>query len=89
MGADGTVSGWLTDDGSTLIEILGGDSRHWIDWQTAEFEPGDVVILHPDLLHMTAANCSTKFRISCDTRWQLPSQQSKPSMVGWKVLSAT
>ncbi len=30
----------------------------------------DVVILHPEVMHMSAANVSGSIRLSCDTRWQ-------------------
>jgi len=33
-------------------------------------QAGDVVILHPELMHMSAANVSSSIRLSCDTRWQ-------------------
>ena len=33
-------------------------------------QAGDVVILHPEVMHMSAANVSSSIRLSCDTRWQ-------------------
>lgn len=64
VGTDGTKSGWLTDDGSELAEIVKrtGSNIHGIDWRTANFLPGDVLVLSQDLLHMTASNESESLR---------------------------
>jgi ectoine hydroxylase-related dioxygenase (phytanoyl-CoA dioxygenase family) len=39
-------------------------------WATSHFRMGDVVLLNMYLLHGSLTNCTNKFRISCDTRYQ-------------------
>lgn len=67
VGADGTHSGWATDDASQLPGLLrkmngrgnanrNGSSSCDVDWRTADFEPGDVVALGVDACHMSASN---------------------------------
>ena len=67
VGADGTHSGWATDDASALPGLLrkmngrgnanrNGSSSCDVDWRTADFEPGDVVALGVDACHMSASN---------------------------------
>jgi len=71
LGADGTSSGWLTDDASLYILPQGQQ------WHGTSMSPGDVAIFGPKLLHMTLPNSSPRFRISCDTRWQQGNPSSK------------
>lgn len=85
VGLDGTRSGWLTDDGSALNDILGA-KRGWIDWRTGEIDAGDVVVLHQDVLHMTACNQSGRLRLSCDTRWQPAADAAHPKLGSWTEL---
>lgn len=82
VGQDGTESGWLTRNGADLDTELEGQSQ-WIDWRTTSFKEGDVLVLHQDLLHMTACNKSELYRISCDTRWQPSSQALDPRLGTW------
>lgn len=70
---DGTTSGWIVQDAAEIKA----------DWQTSQFEMGDVVILLMDVLHMTCPNDTLETRISCDTRWQ-PLEDSYPP---WQVKS--
>ena len=88
VGVDGTRSGWLSDSGAELPGILraAGSNACGIDWRTAQFRPGDVLVLHQDLLHMTASNESDSFRVSCDTRWQPADQPANPSLGEWKEI---
>ena len=46
-------------------------------------QAGDIVILHPELMHMSAANVSSSIRLSCDTRWQPASVPRDPRFKYW------
>lgn len=81
MGQDGTVSGWLTDNGQHLSRMV---SAQAISWHTADFQPGDVVVLHLGIFHMSAANVSNTLRISCDTRWQPAQDERDPRLHEWR-----
>ena len=54
VGADGTQSGWLSDDGAAVASMM---NPHAVDWRTTDFEPGDIVVLgnmpcpHDTMLH--------------------------------------
>ena len=89
MGKDGTRSGWLTDDGSQLPDILRENRGNpcGVDWRTAKFQAGDVLVLDQDLLHMTASNQSSSFRICCDTRWQPADHSANPALGTWRVVA--
>ncbi|MBB4614247.1 phytanoyl-CoA dioxygenase family protein [Novosphingobium taihuense] len=39
-------------------------------WATIDFEPGDLLVVHPDAPHVGTANTSDRLRISFDTRVQ-------------------
>jgi hypothetical protein len=43
-----------------------GDAR----WQTANYRPGDVLVLHCYSTHASAPNTGNRFRLSIDFRWQ-------------------
>lgn len=43
-------------------------------WASTTFEPGDVVILNMFIMHASLTNMTNKYRISCDTRYQLASE---------------
>lgn len=83
VGGDGTSSGWLSDDGSKLSELL---AKHSIDWRTADMRAGDVVILDPLVLHMSATNISGQIRLSCDTRWQPADDPRDPRLKSWRAV---
>lgn len=59
--------GYFTDDPAELVDRFGGR------WASTTFEPGDVVILDMFTMHASLTNNSDKYRISCDTRYQLAS----------------
>ena len=55
--------------------VFSADPRELVDdfgfrLGTAHFEPGDVVIFGMHTMHSTAPNCSDRYRISIDTRYQ-------------------
>jgi hypothetical protein len=66
VGSDGTSSGWLTTDPNDVTALVGNDK---IKWVSADFLPGDIVILDIDTFHMTATNVKDEWRLSCDTRF--------------------
>ena len=42
VGADGTQSGWYSDNGADLAHLV---SPHAVDWRTTDFKAGDIVVL--------------------------------------------
>ncbi|GMR23860.1 MAG: phytanoyl-CoA dioxygenase family protein [Acidobacteriota bacterium] len=60
--------GYFSKDPAELVDKFGGR------WATTTFEPGDVVILSMFMMHASLTNNSKKYRISCDTRYQLASE---------------
>jgi hypothetical protein len=87
VGRDGASSGWLTNDGSTLSELVSG-SKYSVDWRTADMQAGDVVIIDSHVLHMSATNVSGQIRLSCDTRWQPAGDFRDPRLKVWHSASA-
>jgi hypothetical protein len=69
VGEDGTTSGWLAPNLDNLHSLLGLPEETEVEWVTTDFNPGDVCILHPFLMHMTGENLSNEWRVSCDVRW--------------------
>ena len=59
-------------------------SAQAITWHTADFQPGDVVVLQLGSFHMSAANVSNTLRISCDTRWQPAQDARDPRLHEWR-----
>ena len=87
VGRDGTASGWLTDNGERLSSFLPASTAPGsIDWRAGDFKEGDLVVLHQNVLHMTACNASDCFRISCDTRWQPSADPSNPKLGSWRAV---
>ena len=62
------------------------EDRTEVEWLTTDFEPGDVVFLGLDTLHMTAANATDELRISCDTRWRHAGGEPDPRTGPRRVL---
>lgn len=58
------VTGSFSYDPIELIDRYGGQ------WQTSEFQMGDVVILGMYTMHASLDNTSNRFRLSTDTRYQ-------------------
>ena len=80
-GLDGTHSGWL---GKAPEDLSAFVNPYAIDWRTADFQPGDLVVLTLGVIHMTAPNKTNSVRISCDTRWQPFSDATDPRTGNWK-----
>ena len=82
VGADGTASGWLTGDGARLGSLVSNPTA--VDWRTADMRAGDVVVLHAEVLHMSAANVCGQLRLSCDTRWQPAAEPRDARLRLWR-----
>jgi hypothetical protein len=58
------VTGAFSNDPIEMVEKFGGQ------WQTTEFQRGDVIIFGMYTMHGSITNTSNRFRLSCDTRYQ-------------------
>ncbi len=58
------TQGVFTNNPAELVDTFGGR------WVTTAFATGDVVIVNLFNLHGSLTNCSNRYRISCDTRYQ-------------------
>jgi ectoine hydroxylase-related dioxygenase (phytanoyl-CoA dioxygenase family) len=70
------VSGWFSDDPIEMVEKFGGR------WLTTEFEPGDAIFFGMFTLHGSLNNSTNRYRLSCDTRYQLASEPADERWVG-------
>ena len=59
------LEGYFSRDPYEIIEKLG------FRWASTPFQAGDIVIFGMYLMHGSLDNLSDKFRLSCDTRYQL------------------
>lgn len=62
------TQGHFTNNPAELVDRFGGR------WVTSTFQPGDAVIVSIFNLHGSLTNSSNRYRISCDTRYQLKSE---------------
>ena len=53
-------------------------------WATTTFEPGDVVIVSMFLMHASLTNNTSRYRLSCDNRYQLSSDPIDERWAGEK-----
>lgn len=60
VGADGTTSGWLSENAANVSTI----PTQALQWLTTNFKAGDILVLHIDMLHMTLKNVTNQLRIS-------------------------
>jgi ectoine hydroxylase-related dioxygenase (phytanoyl-CoA dioxygenase family) len=74
--SNGTTSGWIAENAADLVPIF----PH-LRFATASFSPGDICVLHIDVVHMTLPNLTKSLRLSCDTRW-LPATEHIPEHLG-------
>ncbi|MBV7333144.1 phytanoyl-CoA dioxygenase family protein [Chloroflexi bacterium TSY] len=58
------VTGWFSNDPVEVVDTYGGQ------WQTAEFQMGDVLIFGMFTMHGSLSNMTNRFRLSTDTRYQ-------------------
>lgn len=62
------VVGWFSNDPIEIVDKFGGQ------WATAEFRAGDAIIFGMYIMHGSATNTTSRYRISVDTRYQLASE---------------
>jgi len=58
------ISGWFERDPMQIVERFGGQ------WQGADYAAGDVIIFGMHTMHASTTNLTTRFRLSCDVRFQ-------------------
>ena len=59
------LEGWFSDDPYELMEKLS------FRWASTSFQAGDIMIFGMYLMHGSLDNMSDRFRLSCNTRYQL------------------
>jgi len=69
-------NGWFCEDPSDLEKEYKGSEP--LCWVSTDFSAGDVCVIGLDVLHMSTNNTTTKYRISCDTRWQPKGERIEP-----------
>lgn len=72
------VEGWFSSDPLELVEKFGGR------WATTNFEAGDAIFFGMFMMHSSTENSSERYRISCDTRYQLASEPIDERWIGDK-----
>lgn len=70
------VDGWFSNDPIEIVDKFGGR------WQTSEFRAGDAIIFGMFTLHASLKNTTNRFRISCDTRYQLAGEPLDDRWIG-------
>ncbi len=70
------VGGWFSDDPVEITTKFGGQ------WQTTNFEAGDVLIFGMWTMHCSTNNQTNRWRVSCDTRFQPVSEPVDERWVG-------
>ena len=72
------LEGWFSHDPYELMEKLG------FRWASTSFQAGDIMIFGMYLMHGSLDNLSARFRLSCDTRYQLADAE-----VDWRHMGET
>lgn len=72
------IDGWFSRDPQELLEKFGGK------WATTDFRAGDAIFFGMYLMHSSTENTTNRFRISCDTRYQLASEPADERWIGQK-----
>ncbi|WP_127583894.1 phytanoyl-CoA dioxygenase family protein [Paenibacillus koleovorans] len=73
-----SIEGWFSRDPLELVQKFGGK------WATTHFEAGDAIFFGMFLMHSSTENTTNRFRISCDTRYQLDSEPVDDRWIGDK-----
>jgi hypothetical protein len=63
----------MIENQNQKIEQVG---KKKVNWATNDFHAGDVVWLHPQIIHCTLPNELGQLRISCDSRWHKKGESS-------------
>jgi hypothetical protein len=72
------IEGWFSRDPLEVVEKFGGQ------WATTNFEAGDAIFFGMFLMHSSTENRTNRYRISCDTRYQLASEPIDDRWIGDK-----
>lgn len=72
------IDGWFSKDPMELVEKFGGQ------WATTNFEAGDAIFFGMFLMHSSTENTTNRYRISCDTRYQLAAEPIDDRWIGDK-----
>lgn len=75
------VAGWFSGDPMELLAKHGGQLA------TTNFRAGDVLIFGMYTMHGSLSNVTDRFRISCDTRYQLASEPVDERWIGDKPIA--
>ncbi|MBO9608791.1 MAG: phytanoyl-CoA dioxygenase family protein [Paenibacillaceae bacterium] len=70
------VSGWFSDNPQEIVDKYGGR------WATTEFRAGDALIFGMFMMHGSLTNTTDRYRLSCDTRYQLASEPVDERWIG-------
>ncbi len=70
------VTGSFSNDPVEMVEKFGGQ------WQTTEFQRGDALIFGMYTMHGSINNTSSRFRLSCDTRYQRADDPADERWIG-------
>jgi hypothetical protein len=70
------LDGWFSTDPTELVDRYGGR------WGTTEFKAGDALIFGMFTMHASVKNTTNRFRISCDTRYQLAGEPVDDRWIG-------
>lgn len=70
------MDGWFSKDPVEIVDKFGGQ------WATTHFEAGDAIFFGMYVLHASTENTTNRYRISCDTRYQLASEPVDDRWIG-------
>ncbi|MCE9590809.1 MAG: phytanoyl-CoA dioxygenase family protein [Planctomycetes bacterium] len=70
------VGGWFTSDPVEVVD------RHGGRWETTEYSAGDVIIFGMYTMHASLKNVTNRYRLTCDTRYQLASEPVDTRWIG-------
>lgn len=70
------VDGWFSNDPVEIVDKFGGR------WATTEFKAGDALIFGMFMMHASLSNTTNRYRISCDTRYQLAGEPVDDRWIG-------
>jgi len=75
---DPVDGGWISRDPLEIVEKFGGK------WAIADFRAGDAIFFGMYTMHASTANRTNRYRVSCDTRYQLASEPVDDRWIGPK-----
>jgi ectoine hydroxylase-related dioxygenase (phytanoyl-CoA dioxygenase family) len=62
------IEGHFSNDPVEIVDKFGGQ------WATTSFQAGDAIFFGMHIMHASTVNTTNRYRISCDTRYQLASE---------------